>query len=73
MYYNFIKMIKDLYEVMDAVEPKYHSSLKLMLDECVMHFLEAHKVPFERQGEFLSVMLYDCPRVIAEYKTKKFS
>ena len=73
MYYNFIRIIKELYEVMDKVDVQYHCTLKLMLDESVMHFLEAHKVPFEKQGEFLSVMLYDCPKAIADYKTRKFN
>lgn len=73
MYYNFIKMIKELYEIMDTCDPKYHHTLRMMVDECVMHFLEAHSVPFEKQGEFLSVMLYDCPKAVSEYKMKKFN
>lgn len=72
-YYNFIKQIKDLYEIMDATETKYHPTLRLMIDEVMYHFMDSYKVPFEKQGEFLLVMFPDCPRAQAEYKTKKFS
>lgn len=73
MYYNFIKQVKDIYEVMDNVDPKYHGTLRIMLDEVMYHFMDMHKVPFEKQGEFLQVMFPDCPRAMAEYRTKKFT
>lgn len=73
MFYNYIRLIKELYEIMEEVEPKYESTIRIMLDECVMHFFQAHSIPFEKQGEFLATMLYDCPKVQADYKTKKFT
>lgn len=73
MYYNYIRMIEELYAVMGLEEAKpYLGTLRIMLDECVMHFLEAHSVPFEKQGDFLTTMLYNCPKATADYKTKKF-
>lgn len=72
MYYNYIRMVKDLYSVMDKVEEVYHPTLRIMVDECVMHFLQAHSVPFERQSEFLQTMFYDLPQVVNDYKNKKF-
>ena len=72
-YYNYIRLIEELYAIMQISDCKpYEQTLRTMLDECVMHFFEAHNVPYERQGEFLSVMLYDCPKALADYKTKKF-
>lgn len=72
-YYNYIRLIEELYAVMQIPDCKpYEQTLRTMLDECVMHFFEAHNVPYERQGEFLSVMLYNCPRALVDYKTKKF-
>lgn len=74
-YYNFPKMIKDLYELMseEDITISQKNTLREMIDECVFHFLEAHQVPYERQGEFLEVMLDGCPKAVSEYKTKKFS
>lgn len=72
MYYNFQKQIKDLYEIMGAVDKKYHQTLRLMIDECVFHYLEMNKVPFESQGVFLATMFPDCPTVVSEYKLKRF-
>lgn len=72
-YYNYIRLIEELYTIMQIPDCKpYEQTLRTMLDECVMHFFEAHNVPYERQGEFLSVMLYNCPRALVDYKTKKF-
>lgn len=72
-YYNYIRLIEELYAIMQIPDCKpYEQTLRTMLDECVMHFFEAHNVPYERQGEFLSVMLYNCPRALVDYKTKKF-
>ena len=72
-YYNYIRLIEELYAVMQIPECKpYEQTLRIMLDECVMHYFEEYNVPYERQGEFLSVMLYDCPKALADYKTKKF-
>ncbi len=74
MYYNYIRMIEELYAVMDLKDAQcYSETLRLMIDECVMHFMEAHNVPFERQGEFLASMFYDCPRVVSDYKSKRFT
>lgn len=72
-YYNFIKQAKDLYEIMDNVDQKYHHTLRTMLDEVMYHFMDMHKVPFEKQGEFLQVMFPDCPRALGDYRTKRFN
>lgn len=71
-YFNYPKMIKDLYGLLEKSEAQFHSTIKIMIDECVMNFLQAHNVPFEKQAEFLTVMLEDCPKAIMDYKNKKF-
>lgn len=72
MFYNYIRMIKDLYAIKEQVDKYFYPTLDIMLDECVMHFLQAHSIPFEKQGEFLTVMLHDMPQVATDYKTRKF-
>ena len=74
MYYNYQKIIKDLYAMMRMPENReYGHTIQLMLDETVYHYLEANNVPFERQEEFLAVMFCDCPQVVTDYKNKKFT
>ena len=52
-YYNYIRLIEELYAVMEMPDCKpYEQTLRIMLDECVMHFFEEYNVPYERQGEF---------------------
>lgn len=73
MFYNYPRLIKDLYSLLflEGAEDK-EPTIRIMLDECVMHFLEAHNVTPEKQAEFLGVMLYDCPQAVNDYKNKKF-
>lgn len=71
-FFNYPKMIKDLYALIEKSEVQYQNTLRIMLDECVMHFFQVHNVPFEKQAEFLSVMLDDCPKAIMDYKNKRF-
>ena len=74
MYYNYIKLCTDLYSLMGTQDGShYKPTLMTMLDECVYHFLTEHKVPAERQAEFLSVMFCECPAIVEMYKTKKFT
>ena len=73
MYYNYIRIVKDLYAMLDNPENReFESTIRIMLDETMFHFVEAHAVPFERREEFLTTMFYDCPQAIADYKIKKF-
>ncbi len=72
-YFNYSKMIKDLHALRKETDPKYHQTLKVMIDECVMHFFESYEVPFERQSEFLIIMMEDCPEIYSEYRNKKFN
>ncbi|MEG0153163.1 MAG: hypothetical protein RR744_08310 [Cellulosilyticaceae bacterium] len=73
MYYNFIKQAKEISEIMNLVDSKYNCTLRTMLDEIMFHFMEEHKVPFEKQEEFLTVMFYDEPTLVKEYKTRKIN
>lgn len=73
-YYNYIKIITDLHKIlMSDIGKEYKSTIMTMMDESVYHFLESHKVPQERQAEFLNIMFPDCPDIVAMYKTKKFN
>lgn len=72
MYFNYQRMIKELYELLESSDEKYHNTIRIMIDESVYHFLKEHNVPFDKQAKFLTTMFEkECPRVIAEYKLKK--
>lgn len=71
-FFNYQKMIKDLYKVEETAHGDHKHTLRICLDHCVHHFLEEYHVPYERQTEFLTVMFPDCPKAVAEYKLKKF-
>lgn len=73
MYLNYIRLIKELYDLNEETGKKYEYTIRVMLDECVYHFMDSHKIPYEKQGEFLSAMFYDYPKVVSDYKTKKFT
>ena len=72
IYYNFIQLVEELYEIMEQTEKKLHPTIRLMLDETVYHFLDMHRIPYEKQGEFLTVMFPNCPKAVQDYKLKKF-
>ena len=74
MYYNYQKMTNDLYALMDMeCNRHYEHTLRIMIDECVYHFLKEHNVPPSEQAIFLGVMFPENDRVVQEYKNKKFS
>lgn len=73
-YYNYIKLTTDLYKILISdIGKEYKSTIMVMMDECIYHFLDTHKIPQDRQAEFLNTMFVDCPQIVDMYKTKKFN